>query len=414
MATKWLMMEIFDARYSEMVEIDDLDRQLVHALAIDGRASFSEIADVLGVSDQTVARRYRRLRSAGVFRVVGVRARHSMGSLGWLLRMRCVPGGGLPLAEALARRTDTAWVQLLSGETEVLCTVRGAAAERDAVVARLPRAGRIVAVSAHQLLHVYVAAAGGTGFLGALSQDQLRPAVPEQKLRPGGTPELGEMDLALLRELGVDGRRSHADLAKAMGWSESSVRRRMDQLRESGMLLYDVELDLPAFGFHAPTWLWISVPPSELVAAGKAFAEFPEVAYAAATTGPFNLLVCAVCRDEEHFYDFLTSRVGSLPVVDRVETSPIIRMLKQASTVPAIGLRQGAASFLVFSTAIRRISSSVKPASMRMSAIRASPSSTGGPPGAPRSEERNDRSGPAALMLAIIVSQPTLPVRAVL
>lgn len=417
MAIKWLMMEIFDARYSEMVEIDDLDRQLVHALAIDGRASFSEIADVLGVSDQTVARRYRRLRSVGAFRVVGLRARQSMGSLGWLLRMRCVPGSGLPLAEALARRTDTAWVQLLSGETEVLCTVRGAAAERDAVVARLPRSGRIVAVTAHQLLHVYVAASGGLGFLRALSQDQvepLRPPVPEQKLRRGDAPELGEMDLALVRELGVDGRRSHADLAKTLGWSESSVRRRMDHLRESGTLFYDVELDLPAFGFHAPTWLWLSAPPSELAAAGKAFAEFPEVAYATATTGPFNLLVVAVCRDEEHFYDFLTSRVGSLPAVDRVETSPIIRTLKQASTVPAIGLRQGAASFLVFSTAIRRISSSVKPASMRMSVIRASPSSTGGPPGAPRSEERNDRSGPAALMLAIIVSQPTLPVRAVL
>jgi DNA-binding Lrp family transcriptional regulator len=337
-------MVIFDACYGEMVEIDDLDRRIVHVLAVDGRASFSEIAGVLEVSDQTVARRYRRLRSSGVIRVVGLRARHSMGSLGWLLHLRCVPGVGEPLAEGLAQRSDTAWVQLLSGDTEVLCTVRGAAAERDAVVAKLPRGGRIVAVSAHQLLHVYVAASGGLGFLRALEQDELeplRPPVPEQKLHRGELAELGEMDLAIFRELGMDGRRSHADLAKAVGWSESSVRRRMEQLTESRTLFYDLELDMAAFGYHAPTWLWLSVRPSELAATGEAFAGFPEVAYAAATTGASNLLVCAVCRDEEEFYDFLTTRVGSLRAVDRVETSPIIRTLKQSSPYAMIGLRAG-------------------------------------------------------------------------
>jgi DNA-binding Lrp family transcriptional regulator len=267
-----------------------------------------------------------------VFRVVGLRAKQSMGSLGWLLHMRCVPGGAQPLAEGLARRTDTAWVQLLSGDTEVLCTVRGAAAERDAVLAKLPRGGRIVAVSAHRLLHIYVAASGGLGFLHALLPDQVEPLrcrVREELL------DLGDLDLALLRELGMDGRTSHADLAKAVGWSESTVRRRMDQLRESGMLYYDLEIDLPTFGLNAPTWLWLAVPPSELAATGAAFGEFSEVAYAAAITGAFNLLVCAACRDEEHFYEFLTSQVGSLRSVDRMETSPIIRTLKQSSPVLA-------------------------------------------------------------------------------
>ena len=64
-------MVVFDTCYGDMVEIDDLDGQLLHCLAVDGRASFSEIAAVLGVSDQTVARRYRRLRGAGVIRSWG-------------------------------------------------------------------------------------------------------------------------------------------------------------------------------------------------------------------------------------------------------------------------------------------------------------------------------------------------------
>src|SRR5437763_14207891 len=97
-------MVVFDTCYVELVEIDDLDRQVVHCLAVDGRASFSDIAAVLGVSDQTVARRYRRLHGAGGFRVVGLRAKQSMGSLGWRLHLRCAPGGAAPHAPVVARR----------------------------------------------------------------------------------------------------------------------------------------------------------------------------------------------------------------------------------------------------------------------------------------------------------------------
>ena len=66
---------------------------------------------------------------------------------------------------------------------------------------------------------------------------------------------------------------------------------------------------------------------------GDALAKFPEVAYAMATTGPANLAACAVCRSQEELYEFLTDKVGALPGVERVETAPIIRTVKQASPV---------------------------------------------------------------------------------
>lgn len=313
----------------DTITIDDLDRQLTQCLGVDGRASFSQLAQVLGVSDQTVARRYRRLRSAGLLRVVGLKARPKVGSLGWFLRIRCVPGSGPAIAAALARRTDTAWIQLLSGNTEVLCTLRGDAREaREELLAKLPRSERIVDVTAHSLLHVFTGGPQALGFLQVLPAQLVEPL--RQPVR-GGHVELGPLDLALFEALGVDGRASHAELAATTGWSESTVRRRMEQLRDTGALYFDVELDIPAFGFRSATWLWLSVPPSDLAAAGEALAKFPAIAYVAATTGSANLAACAVCRDENEFYEFLTARVGSLPSVERVETAPIIRSVKQAS-----------------------------------------------------------------------------------
>jgi DNA-binding Lrp family transcriptional regulator len=334
----------------ESITIDDLDRQLVHCLSVSRRATHRQIAEVLGVSDQTVARRYRRLRSAGVLRVVGLRNRKRLGALGWFVRLRCVPGAGTQIAAALARRPDTAWVQLLSGDTEVLCSLRGDPREGpDSLLARLPRGGRVVDVTAHSLLHMFSGSPGGLDYLAVLAPERVAPlryslaggpadSEPADGKPAGqGSAELTEADRALLAALGVDGRMSHADLAAATGWSESTVRRRMEQLTRSGQLLFHLELNLPVFGFNAEAWLWISVPPSELEAAGKALAAVPEVAYAAATTGTANIAACVVCRDNQEFYQFLTNKAGGIPAIGRIETSPIIRTVKQASVMLAPG-----------------------------------------------------------------------------
>jgi DNA-binding Lrp family transcriptional regulator len=314
----------------DTVTINDLDRQLAQCLGVDGRASFAAIAEVLGVSDQTVARRYRRLRSAGALRVVGLRYPKA-GAASWFLRMRCVPGSGEAIAAALARRADTAWVQLLSGDTEVLCSLRGDSREgTDSLLARLPRSGRIVAVTAYSRLHMFTGGPDGLKFLDVLPASRLWPL---RRPAPGGDIEFGDLDDALFGVLEVDGRAPYADLAAATGWSETTVRRRVDQLRDAGALYLDLELDLPTFGYRSVAWMWLSVPPSQLAAVGDALAKFPEVAYAAATTGPANLVACAVCRSQEELYEFLTDKVGALPGVERVETAPVIRTVKQASPV---------------------------------------------------------------------------------
>src|SRR6185437_7615300 len=155
----------------ESITVDDLDRQLAQCLGVDGRASFSAIAEVLGVSDQTVARRYRRLRSAGALRVVGLKYPKSAGYANWFLRLGCVPGSGEASAAALAKRGDTAWVQLLSGDTEVLCSLRGDSSDgTESLLHRMPRSGRIVAVTAFSRLHMF------TGGLDALDFMDVMPA----------------------------------------------------------------------------------------------------------------------------------------------------------------------------------------------------------------------------------------------
>ncbi|GAA4616925.1 Lrp/AsnC family transcriptional regulator [Actinoallomurus liliacearum] len=312
--------------------LDALDRDLVHALQIDGRAPFSKIAEVLGVSDQTIARRYRRLRTAGTLRVVGAIDGGRVGLVSWAIRLRATPDVAGAVATALARRPDTYWVHLLSGGTEITCGTRTRTLEErdDLLLQKLPRTSRVSSVTAHAILHLFVGGSIGWARMRSLSPEQaerLRPDLPVPDDEP---VDLSEADYALLGALSVDGRTGHAELAAVTGWSESTVRRRMDQLRRAGVLFYDIDVPSEVFGHHVEARLWVSVQPSKLVAVGEAMAGHPEVAFAAATTGPTNLLVAVSCRDPNHLYRYLTEQVGSLEGVRDVETAPVIRILKRA------------------------------------------------------------------------------------
>ena len=67
--------------------LDEIDRAVIHALQIDGRAPYSRIGEVLEVSTQTVARRYNRLRVEAGLRVAGLPDPQQAGRSQWFVRL---------------------------------------------------------------------------------------------------------------------------------------------------------------------------------------------------------------------------------------------------------------------------------------------------------------------------------------
>ncbi|WP_329565727.1 Lrp/AsnC family transcriptional regulator [Kitasatospora sp. NBC_01266] len=312
---------------------DELDRQLVHALQLNARAPFSRLASVLGVSDQTVARRYTRLRGGNWIRVLGLTHPEALGEVRWHVRVQCTPDAAGAVAEALARREDTCWVTLNSGGTEINCSTRAHPTQSDdsLLLQRLPRTPSVVGVTAHCVMHTFF---GGAQSLvvksGTLTGRQVAALTAEAPAeRPtAAPPTLDEADRRLLDALAVDGRAPLAELAALTGWSASTVRRRMDELTGCGVLYFDLDVDWRIFQVRTHTCLWLSVAPAELAATGAALAGYPEVAYACATTGPTNLHAVVLTRDVQELYGFLTSRIASLPAVRHLETAPTIRVVK--------------------------------------------------------------------------------------
>ncbi|MET0237058.1 MAG: AsnC family transcriptional regulator [Kibdelosporangium sp.] len=201
------------------MEIDEVDRALIHALNIDGRAPFSQIASVLGLSDQTVARRYRRLRATSIARVVGQTLPWQVGQVRWFLRIRCAPSAAFAVASALGRRPDTYWVRMYAGGTEIGCVAQSYDPDEtdSLLLQKLPHTPRVLDVTAQNLLHVFFG--GPAEHLNLVEGLTLEQA---DALRPDYTftdevISLDEADHRMLALLEEDGRAGFAAIAKATG-----------------------------------------------------------------------------------------------------------------------------------------------------------------------------------------------------
>jgi DNA-binding Lrp family transcriptional regulator len=315
---------------------DALDVQLVYALQLDGRAPFSLIGEVLGVSDQTIARRYHRLRSAGQLRVRGLVEPDLIGLTSWLIRVQCTPNAAAVVAEALAQRPDTAWISLTSGGTEVACVVRTRSGDEDShlLLDTLPRSRGVTGITAQCVLHTYF---GGVLSLinksGTLTQDQvaaLQPPADPGGIRPAAPGRIVAEDTTLLAALELDGRTTHRDLAATTGWSQTTVRRRIADLQATGMLYFDVDFHHSLLDLSARGMVWLTVSPDRLDAAGEAMARHPETAYVAATTGKANLYASVLSPSTEALYTYLTADIAQLPGLHEVETVMVMRTVKRS------------------------------------------------------------------------------------
>jgi len=318
--------------------MDRIDRQIVHCLQRDARLPFRRIAEVLDVSEQTVARRYRSLHQQGAIRVLALPDPRATGAQNWFVRMLCRPDAADALADALAARDDVSWVSITAGGGELICVTRRDpdASPGSVLLHRLPRTNQVLSFTACSVLRMHVGGeAEWLAFDDPLTADQLAQLAADVGRAAGRSPARGAIeasDARLLAALAEDGRASLAALARATGWPPSRVSARLAELLDGGAVYIDIDLAPEQFGFHGSAYVWLTVAPGELEETGRTLSLHPETSFAAAVTGAANLMTAVTCRDADALYRYVTTQVGALPAVRQAEVVPVLRRAKQAGT----------------------------------------------------------------------------------
>lgn len=148
---------------------------------------------------------------------------------------------------------------------------------------------------------------------------------------PNPTPirqlALDNIDKRLIEELKIDGRQSLAQLGSAVGLSGDSVRDRLDRLTKAEVIRVTCSVNPSVLGYSSITLVGIKVLGSaERIA--LELSEIPEFDFVACTAGEFDVLVEAICRDEQHLLETLDTYLRERPDVTSITSFNYLEVLK--------------------------------------------------------------------------------------
>jgi DNA-binding Lrp family transcriptional regulator len=119
--------------------------------------------------------------------------------------------------------------------------------------------------------------------------------------------ELDDTDHSLLVMLRADGRRTYSDMAAQVGLSVAAVKRRVDRLRELGVITgFTVQIDYARLGWSIEAFTELrylgTTGPKEIVASA---AGIPEVQAVFTIAGDPDALLWVRARDIAHLQDVI-------------------------------------------------------------------------------------------------------------
>ncbi|MEU6242308.1 MULTISPECIES: Lrp/AsnC family transcriptional regulator [unclassified Streptomyces] len=126
-----------------------------------------------------------------------------------------------------------------------------------------------------------------------------------------------DLDRKIITALMANARSSFAEIGAMVGLSATAVKRRVDRLRESGVITgFTATVQPSALGWRTEAYVEVycegAAPPRRLAEVVRGH---PEIAAAMTVTGGADALLHVRARDVEHFED----------VLERIRAEPFIR-----------------------------------------------------------------------------------------
>ncbi len=295
-------------------ELDEVDRHIIAALQVDGRATNQRIARSLKISPATVGARIRRLENVNAMRVVAVT---DFAALGYQVLLAVgieVQGRAAEeVAEELAALEEVFAVHLVTGARDIE-----------------------ILVALHDLDELEGLPAAGC------RQDPRHPCTlgrhcrgrHQVRFRPRANrmnstlPLLDALDRRIVDLLTVDARVSNRQIAAQLGVTEGTIRGRINRLEKGGAIRLTAVTNVAFAGSPRVVLIGIQAQHGELRAVSQKIAAMPEIGCVIVMLGRFDILAIGLFRALEDIVEVANNRILALPGVRHVETSIAVKTLK--------------------------------------------------------------------------------------
>ncbi|MEG0028354.1 MAG: Lrp/AsnC family transcriptional regulator [Aurantimicrobium sp.] len=140
--------------------------------------------------------------------------------------------------------------------------------------------------------------------------------------------QLDDVSKAIIEELQEDGRRSYAEIGKAVGLSEAAVRQRVQKLTDAGVMQVVAVTDPMQLGFYRQAMIGLRCSGDTRAIADK-LAALEAVDYVVLTAGSFDIMAEVVCESDEDLINLLNEQIRKLEGVVSTETFVYLKLHKQ-------------------------------------------------------------------------------------
>ena len=131
---------------------------------------------------------------------------------------------------------------------------------------------------------------------------------------------MDELDRKIIELLQIDGRASNARIAREVGVSEGTVRRRLRHLIQNDVIKVLAVPNLEQMGYGTAALIGLQTDPSKVDEVADAVGALEEAHYVSITTGAYDIFAWVGLESPEKLGTFLRTRVGTIPGVRRTET----------------------------------------------------------------------------------------------
>ncbi len=140
---------------------------------------------------------------------------------------------------------------------------------------------------------------------------------------------MDELDRKIVSILQADGRASNAKIAREVGVSEGTIRRRLKRLVQQKLITVTAVVEPAKLGFQTEALIGVQVEPNKVDTAASEIIKFREASQVSLATGAFDIFVWATVKSSEDLGTFLKAKIGSVPGVRRTETFVILATPKR-------------------------------------------------------------------------------------
>lgn len=323
----------------ESAALDELDYLLVTTLQREPRAEWRRIGEELGIDPSTAARRWSRLTEAGLAWLTCYPSWVPPGALIAFIELDCAPGRVHEVALELADDPHLFTIEHVTGGRDLLITAvfTGQAQLSSYIGFRLGAVPGVTASRTHVASTLHT-----EGSRWRLDRLASRTADPQPVPFPSGRGTASSDDLAFIRTLSRDVRRSAAALAEDTGLSPTTIRRRLARLDRDGVISYRCEVSRPHSGWPVSVTFWGSAPAAEIVPVASRISRLRETRMCASLSAAHNILLTVWLRavdDLPAFEASLAALVPELTVTDRSLTLWNLKFAGQLLSPEGLRLR---------------------------------------------------------------------------